>query len=724
MNRLPRGDSMLILTEKPSVAKDFASALGCTYSNGLYKNGATVITNCIGHLFELEEPDHYGKSFPIIPNHFDYRINPSVAKQAKFVIATLKAHISDSILIATDADREGEIIARECLAQAGIKDFSNIKRFWVSEALTPEVVKNGIKNSKPLSEYNRLAEQGFARQHADWLTGMNFCRYITQAANRKLVVGRVQTAILSAIEQRDNAIKNFKSEKYFEHYGNFQPAGSESSCCGIYFEDDKTGFSDNSREEKLKECIGKKAKLIDSKIENKIQNPPQLYNLNALQKDAFKLYGYSAEKTLKIVQSLYEELKCVSYPRTPSRVMGSNNVELCQKVAIELSKKYSYFNSFPQSMNITTSNKRCFNDAKLEAHHALIPLKELPAKASDEQQNIYYLIFDSFFEAFLPPCEYEKQTFLLEVESNKFKISGKKILSEGFKSAEFQRYLHRKDLSKDIYNKQSSGQNDDENPDNEQLLDNIDWNTLNLYEIETKEKWTKAPPYFNEASILSFMENPKMQHVPNEQTEDFEPIIAIPAPGFKSEAVIIHKFIGLGTAATRHTFIPKLTKYGYISVEKKNIVVTELGEALLKSVRNSAIKSLADISATTDWEERLDKNPTQFLNDIKSFVKESVIQSVKIDIPIPSANNIICPACGKEIRKGKTNWYCIGYKEGCEFTLWETTAGAKLTEKDVATLCEGKQTGIKHCISKAGKTFDCRFKLNEEKKISFVFEGK
>lgn len=697
---------LLILTEKPSVAKDFASALGCSYSGGIYKNATTTITNCIGHLFSLEEPAHYGTEIPIIPEHFDYIINSAVEKQAKLVIKVLQAHKSDSILIATDADREGEIIARECLAEAGITDFSRIKRFWVSEALTPEVIKKGIQNSKPLAHYNGLAEQGFARQHADWLTGMNFCRYITQTANRKLVVGRVQTAILSAIEERCKTIENFKSEKYYEHYVVFQSqptrVGSASAVRGIYFEADETGFPDNSRDGKLKEYIGEKAKLVDSRTEKKIQNPPQLYNLNALQKDAFKYYGYSADKTLKILQSLYEELKSVSYPRTPSRVMGSGNVELCRKVAEELCSVQKSFIPIRNMMDISLQNKRCFNDAKLEAHHALIPLKVLPLSASSEQKSIYLLIIERFFTAFLPPCEYEKQTYILDVNNNAFRITGKKILVEGWKT-ECIKQTFPQPVSHD---RQESVEKDTEyNSDEEQPLENINWNNLFLSDVETKEKWTKPPAYFNEASILSFMENPKENRhmsveggVPNK------------------------KLVGLGTAATRHTFIPKLTKYGYIELKKKNIIVTELGETLLKAVRASSLKNLADIAATTDWEERLDENPAQFLSDIKSFVKETVSKSLKIEVPLPSASGILCPLCGKEVRKGKANWYCTGYKDGCKFVLWESAAGAKLTEKDVAALCLGKKTGIKHCISKAGKSFDCRFVLDEEKKIKFVFE--
>ena len=689
---------MLILTEKPNVAKDFADALGCKKDGGAYKGGDTTIINCIGHLFELEDPSHYGMDIPIVPGRFEYRANPKVEKQAKFVVSMLKAHKSDAILIATDADREGEVIARECLAQAGITNFSRMKRFWVSEALTPEVVRNGIKNAKPLTEYDRIAAQGFARQQADWLTGMNFCRYLTRAAERKLTVGRVQTAILSAIEQRCNAIKNFKSEKYFEHYGIFRAEGSQ--CRGIYFEEEITGFPDNSRDAKLKTCVGQAARLIDRKAEKKSQNPPQLYNLNELQKDAFKCFGYSADETLKTVQSLYEELKCASYPRTPSRVMGSGNVELCRSVAEKLCGRNPGLQELLGAMNISIENKRCFNDAKLEAHHALIPLKPLPEDATEKQRKVYSLILARFFTAFLPPCEYEKQVSTVETSGKRFRITGKKVLRGGWKDSATGKVLAS------LAPGHKAADSDDEGSEDEQSLDRIDWNNLVLSDVETKEKWTKPPAYFNEASILSFMENPKA--LSDGQLQDNPP----------------KKLIGLGTPATRHTFLPKLTKNGYIEEQKKNIIVTELGTALLKVVRSSAIKSLADISATTEWEERLDSDPAKFISDTKEFVKASVSQKVNVTVPMPAASGVTCPVCGKEVRRGKTGWYCTGYKEGCKFVLWETVAGAKLTEKDVASLCNGKKTGIKHCTGKSGKAFDCRFELDDEKKIRFVFEKK
>lgn len=698
---------MVILTEKPNVAKDFAKALSCTLSNGVYKNASTIITNCKGHLFSLEEPSHYGTEIPIIPEKFDYCIRDDVANQAKLVIEILKKHKTDSILIATDADREGEIIARECLLVAGITDFSNIKRFWVSEALTYDVIIEGIKNAKPLTEYNKLAEQGFARQEADWLVGMNFCRYLSKAANRKVIVGRVQTAILSAIEQRENIIRNFVSQKYFQHYGLFgTPRGASNFICsGLYYENENkirySSFDNTDKEEKLKSCIGKQAKLVDSKTERKSQKPPQLYNLISLQKDAYKFFGYTAEQTLNIVQLLYEKQKCVSYPRTPSKVMGSGNVELCKKIADALCKNYYTLAIVRCSMDISLNNKHCFDDSKLEAHHALIPLKQIPENATEEEKNIFILILIRFFLSFLPIYEYEKQTFILNVDNNLFEVSGKKTLNQGWKSKDFSVPL------KDLLMRHVALQDDNEVEDTEQELSNINWNTLILTNVDTTEKWTKPPSYFNEASILSFMENPKIfvRHVAHEEYSE-------------------KKLIGLGTAATRHTFIPKLIKNGYIELKDKKFICTQLGDIILKAVRNSPVKSLADITETTNWEERLENNPSQFLFDIKDFIKSTVFQKLTIDIPFDKTNNLICPLCHKTLLKGKSNWFCSGYIDGCNFKIWENIAGAKLNEEDAKSLCLGKTTKLKHCTNKKGEKFSCYFVLDDKGQVKFSYENK
>lgn len=705
---------MLILTEKPSVAKDFSKALDCTYQNGYYynKHTYTTIINCIGHLFSLEEPKHYNfdnGTLPIIPNKFEYCINSNTEKQTKLVISILKKHINDTILIATDADREGEVIARECLLMAGINNFSKIKRFWVSQALTSQVIKNGIQGSQFLSNYNHLSNQGFARQHSDWLVGMNFSRYVCNNIETKgLSIGRIQTCLLNVISERCKAIKNFKSSKYFEFYGVFSDSNN-NTCKGIYFENDKTSFFNDSLEAKLNTLLGQKVSLKDTKKELKESSPPQLYNLNALQKDSYKYYGYTAEETLKITQSLYEDLKCVSYPRTPSRVMGSNNVELCKTIFDDLynsNEKLKSNKELKENSNISLSNKRVFNDAKLEAHHALIPLKNIVDSASISQKNIYGLIYNRFMIAFLPPEKYEKTTYILDIKGSTFKVIGKKIINIGWKEFDFN-VSDNKDNVKDNIE--------------EQVLDNIDWNNLSLNSIDKEEKWTRSPPYFNEASILSFMENPKDINVENNTDSDKE--------------IDAKKLIGLGTPATRHTFIPILIKRGYIKVEKKNFISTPLGEELLKVIKQSSIKDLSNVDETTKWEEELNKDPISFENDIKEFIRQSVNKKINmegINMAVfnkenSSKDTLLCPLCHRPIFENAKAFSCSGWKEEenkCNFTIWKSICNATLTRNDIKLLLSNKLSSVKKMKSKAGKEFMARVKLNDEHKTELVFENK
>ena len=665
---------MIIITEKKSVAKDFADALNCSSDKNCFKNikENIVIAFCRGHLFSLLEPKEYGlkNELPIIPETFLYKKNADTKVLADNVIALLSKHKTDKILIATDADREGEIIARECLQEAHITDFKNVKRFWVSQALTKDVVLEGIKNAKPLAEYTTLAQQGFARQHSDWLCGLNFSRYISGTLADKFSVGRVQTAILSAIQDRCNAIKNFRSETYFEYEANFFQ-NNEHACNGLYFESDNTKFKLQEKENELKTLIGKKAQLVNKKTTDGKTPPPQLYNLNALQKDAYRLFGYTANDTLNIVQSLYDNLKCVSYPRTPSRVMGESNVELCKTIYEKLCTSISP----TLTPDISLSNTRCFDDKKLEAHHALIPLKEIPTTADEKQNNIYLLILHRFLIAFLPPETYKKTECILKVDEYSFTVTGKEIVDAGWKK--FQQTSHEKD--------------EDET---EQSFKNIDWENLTVHDVQANEKHTKPPAFFNEASMLSFMENPK-------NTDDENNI----------------KLAGLGTSATRHTFIPKLLQANYIALNKKNFVMTERGEMLLSAIAKSPFAKIADIATTTDWEQKLQNAPRDFENDITNFVRSAFAHYEAK----PFIKNIIgvCPICKKEIFESKVNFYCSGYKDGCAFKgIFKKSFGTTFTADEVKVLLAGKTTNAKHCLSKSGKKYKATFQLNPEKQFS------
>ena len=334
----------------------------------------------------------------------------------------------------------------------------------------------------------------------------------------------------------------------------------------------------------LNRYINSPAKCLEVKSEKKEIQPPLLYSLNDLQKDAFRFFAYSAEKTLKLVQKLYEDYKCVSYPRTPSRVMGSQNVQLCSDLYQKFLTQYLEYFVLHPFYKIDASNKRIFNDSKLEAHHAIIPLEKLPVGASGDEENIYNLILERFMLAFAPVHVYEKQTAKLSVGNYQFKVEGHKVIDEGWqKFRRFTRLLKEKDADSEEV----------------QILDSIDWNNLTLGSVDSVQKSTKPPKHFNEASILAFMENPKGE------SED-------------------KKLAGLGTPATRHTFIPKLLRLNYIEIEKKNIQITKNGEKLLYLVKETPLSAIADVSETTRWEEKLSQNPSEFENEIKEFVRSSI----------------------------------------------------------------------------------------------------
>jgi DNA topoisomerase-3 len=335
---------MLIVCEKPSVAKDFAAALGAAGKKGYYEGNGTVITYCIGHLYALCPPEAYDPAYkkwsledlPIMPKQFRYQVNESVAEQAACVKNLLWRHAADEVLIATDAGREGELIARIVLDEAGIANTSRFRRFWVSQALTPEVIKTGIAAANALSDYDRLAAGAFARQRADWLIGINLTRYMSIGnPPPPFSVGRVQTAVLAAVAERNREVKHFVKTPYKElealiaaKDGVTVKALLENPATGkgAFFAADEAYLLTASGN-----CTGRLIDKVEVQTQQQRQKPEKLLNITALQKTAYKRYGYKPEETLNIAQALYETRKCLSYPRTPSRVMGDNNVNLFQE---------------------------------------------------------------------------------------------------------------------------------------------------------------------------------------------------------------------------------------------------------------------------------------------------------------------------------------------------------------------------------------------------------
>lgn len=689
---------MLILTEKPSVAKSFGEALKISYNKeaGYYTNGQTEITNCIGHLYELAMPEEYDSRYkdwsfenlPIIPEKYIYTQNDEVARQTKKVTKLLLKHKNDKIIIATDADREGEIIARIVFKEAGLKDTDNCFRFWVSEALTPEVIIKGLQNVKPWTEYEQLAKKGFARQHADWLVGMNLSPYETLLAGHKITlpVGRVQTAILAAIAQRNNDIKNFVAEPYYQCIAHLKDNdGNKTDAYLINPENKKLFFPQINHYINSAHTYSEQNKTItvETEIKRKTLNPPKLLSLTELQKIAAKEYDYSSEKTLQLAQSLYEKHKCLSYPRTPSSVLGDDDVALFKEKFELLKDKYP-LSQLCNTELINKDNKHIFNSKKLDSHHALIPLDLIPENTSEAEKNIYNIVLQRFFMCCMDICKYDEKTLMINNGEYTYKATIKTIVEPGWKKAEMQ-----------LAPFGAKKENDSEASE----LISFDEKTCILKNTEILKKMTTPKKEFTETSLLAFMENPTM-----ENTDE--------------------KLVGLGTPATRGNILAKLEEDKYVTKISKKYFATDKAFFLLKLLfKNEYTAKIANISQTTAWEKQLENSPEEFEQYIISFIKECVKTHPEIENYEKPALGI-CPLCKNKVFEGLKSYFCsqINKEPKCVFIIYKSAFGTTINQKDALMLLSGKTTPVKTLKSKAGKPYKASIKYNlNTKKLELVF---
>jgi DNA topoisomerase-3 len=694
---------MIILTEKPSVARAFADALGVPRKDNFWENGDYCIVNALGHLLEDCLPEDYDPALkkwsldglPIIPDAVKYRVVEKTKSQLDVIKKCFNSRKNDPLLLATDAEREGELIGAEILDYVGFANYSNARRFWVSEALTPEVVKAGINNSKPLSEYASYREQGFARQHADWLVGMNLTRLVSLKCGKTLHFGRVQTALLGAIHEREKSISNFTPEKFFEVKAVMEGASPFSvKLVNPDNEEYPTRFTENSNllaEIKAEKASFKKGVITEIDKEKKTVQPPQLFNLTALQKEAHKKYSYSPEQTLDIAQALYEKHKCLSYPRTPSRVMGDENVALVKGIYDKLTAEYKDTNlisSYPVEEYITgadpslisAGNKRLFNSAELQDHHALIPLASSPANLSDEESKVYYLVFERFFTILKPPYIYNSVSINVDISSRQFIGKGVEVLQTGWKLA------HNADEDEEEEEDYAGLEKDKEYP---------------VSSVEIGEKKTEPKKHYTFASLLQLMENPR---------------------GGDGK-----RLTGLGTPATRGSILQKLVDRRYVSLKGKNILITDDGKFLIENIlKNDGLAVFISIPETTRWEEQLHENTVAFLDGIKDFVRNAVVNTGMNAYQREKTSLGKCPLCGGPVYEGKKNYYCSNYKgeKPCNFAIWKEITKAAVSPADAQALLAGKKTKIKKCVSaKTGKEFKAAFYLSGDK-ILMQFEDK
>jgi DNA topoisomerase-3 len=718
----------LILTEKPSVARDFATALSPSRQSsgggdGFIETDDYVITWAIGHLMAPFDPEDYDAKYkkwnlatlPILPTEFKFKAQPKTKKQLDIIKKLFKRSDLDRLIVATDAGREGELIARLILneAKSKLKSF----RFFTSAALTKEAIHSELKKVKPLFEYDRLYIAGRARQKADWLVGMNLSRLATLKLNDLFSVGRVQTAVLGLIVERRQAIEAFVPQDYFELKGHFKFKNGEVSA--FWFDPAKK--EDEKRQDKRDffdqlsgKLQGKKAEIIILQEVEKTHYPQGLYSLTELQRQANMQFGFSATKTLEIAQSLYEKYKCLSYPRTDSKVMAASSFDLVKTLVYKFKDLYpEHFLKFKAS-KVNVGNKIVFDDARLTDHHGLIPLKDFSGGESTPEGKIYHLVLKRFISNFLENHKFLETEVQITCEKHLFKTKGKKIIEMGFKILE--------------------------GKENEDLLPAISLHETGLFNKgEVLERQTKAPYEYTEASLLLDMTNPARLV----SETDLKKI-------FRTE-------IGLGTQATRAQIIETLLKRNYVERTGKNLKALDKGVQLVRQLSSMpSTSALTSVSQTAKLELKLqamaegDNDDLEFLEGIHQYVESATTEWKLIEgaadekkekiytgklakynkksgeeetkTKVTQVNFGACPLCQAEIRDFPKSYSCSRWKEGCGLTIWKVIAQKKLSESQVKILMTARKTPlIKGFKSKAGKPFEAYLLLNKEGKVEFEF---
>lgn len=661
---------IVVLAEKPSVGRDLARVLGATsrHEGYLEGNGYTV-TWAYGHLVELEEPDGYDPalkswnlaSLPFLPDPFKLKV--SSAKGVKQQFNTIKKLMksADSIVCATDAGREGELIFRYIVKLCGCES-KPTHRLWIS-SLTDTAIKEGFRTLKPIEDYNNLADAASSRSQADWIVGLNATRAYTVLHSHGrgvLSVGRVQTPVLALIVHRDLEIKHFKPEDYWELWTTYR---------AVKFKHRQDRFKTKEEAQQLADKVAAEPFTI-VKIEEKNSSspPPQLFDLTELQRTMNRLHGLTAMQTLDIAQTLYEK-KVISYPRTDSRYLSDDLYPQCAGILKNL--KGSYAEKI-ESLNLVQlpKSKRFFDSGKVTDHHAIIPTGQNPIGLNPQENHVYHAIITRFIAIFYPNCEKAHTTVHGEAAGESFKAKGTRILKAGWLS---------------LYQSEKEEKKDEEE---DQLLPNFEKGEQGTHLPEVKTCRTKPPAHYSEATLLSAMETAG-KNVDDDALR---------------EAM---KERGLGTPATRASIIETLLKRDYIKKEKKQLHATEKGIELLHLLRNQPMLTSAEMTA--DWEHNLKQiekgkiTAETFMANIRDFIKK-IIGSLKS--PTDAAENDLgyCPLCKAPVMKGREGFGCSAWKSGCTFRFHAHQYGTILTPKDVqALMYRGRLTYPRKLMDASGQ---------------------
>lgn len=674
----------VILTEKPSVARDIAKCLNINNKrDGYFEGNGYRITWAFGHLVELKEPDEYNpawkrwtlESLPIIPQQFGLKArgDAQAQKQLNTIKHLFKA--ADEIICATDAGREGELIFRYILSwtECTQKPF---KRLWIS-SLTDDAIRKGFAALQEGQAYDGLYRAAKCRSESDWIVGLNATRLYTLKFGGQgglWTIGRVQTPVLALIVQKDSDISNFIPKDFWELHSLYRD--TDFQYAGGRFE------RKPDAEALLGQITGQDFRITSVKGKRELLNPPLLYDLTDLQKDMSIRYGLTADQTLSSTQQLYEK-KHVTYPRTDSRYLTNDMKSAMKPLLTTLRANFG-----PQiaalNLDKLTLSARIFNDAKVSDHHAIIPTSILPGALSGHEAKVYDAIVQRFIAVFYPPCVKQITTVLGETaDAVKFKTTGTIIESPGWQV---------------LYKNETSSQTDK----TLKILPNFVEGETGPQQPSINQGKTTPPKPYNEASLLSIMESAG-KTCDDEQLKD----------ALKEK--------GLGTPATRASIIEVLIKRNYIQRQKKTLVSTDSGRHLISIIADDRLKSAA---MTGEWEAKLKKiehndyDPDQFMAEIIRFTQKIKDESDRQLFDPSRLGN--CPLCGHPVIEGRKGYGCSDWKAGCQFVLWKQMYGVPVTMDMACQLLQNGKTLHSYAIKLNDEVFNAQLTLNKQGETTYI----
>ncbi|MTI95282.1 MAG: DNA topoisomerase III [Firmicutes bacterium] len=686
----------VIIAEKASVARDIARALGGFVKQaGYMESPEYILTAASGHLVTLKEPEDYDarwkrwslKTLPIVPPEFGLKTIPRQRRQFELIKRLLRG--ATLAINACDAGREGELIFRQICELAGYQ--GPVKRLWIS-SLTTSAIRQGFADLQPGERYDNLAAAARCRSQGDWLMGINATRAYTGRQKTLLSVGRVQTPTLALLVSREQEIRAFVPEDFWVVKATFSAEAGEYQ--GRWF--NKEGhriWQEEQAEAIVRKVAGKPGRIAELEHKERRENPPLLYDLTSLQREANKRFGYSASRTLAAAQALYEKHKLITYPRTNSRFLSPDLIPSFPRRLQAISVGQYAELVQPLLPKPPRLSGRVINPAKVTDHHAIIPTeKKAGARLASEVARVYDLIVRRFISVFYPPCLWQETRVITQVEAESFETKGKELVQAGWRTVEG-----------------ASG---------EQLLPPLFPElAVQVKDVIIGADQTKPPARYTEGSLLAAMEGAGTLVDDDELREAM-------------------KEGGLGTPATRAAIIERLKNVEYVRAEGKALLPTEKGEQLIGLL---ATPELLSPELTGHWEKRLaamergEEDPAQFMDAVTKLATTAVEAALTVPrAEIASAGSArepigTCPLCGGEVAENRKAFGCRNWKPeagGCKFVIWKRIAGKNLSANQARELLnKGRTRELKGFTSKAGKKFAARLVLKDNR-VEFDFPAR